>query len=220
MIPGCERRVRADESRPGGNQQHHACGCGKAREDSCRALDPRGNRALQRLEYRIEIPRTVVAQSVDEHAGRPRHSDTPAVGDILVHAPLCFLRFQVTAKALHIETEFGCELEDILLFERRLLFVDVIVHLPKLALFVCGLRCAREKFGAWMRAFIWEMSKDVNEPATQRLTQFGEDIPKPAAVRAEIIPIEDQRRDAGRRAPAAVMVAADIDRARKRDRSA
>jgi hypothetical protein len=119
----------------------------------------------------MEIPGAVVANAVDEEAGRPRHAVVLSFGEIFLDPRQRFAAFEIALELRHVEAEIMREIAYLSFGERRLLFVQPIIHFPKAALFRRGFRSARYESRARMCSFVREMAKDVCQALTERLPQ-------------------------------------------------
>ncbi len=114
-----ERGVRAHEREHRGDQQHQAGGGGQAREHARRALEPRADGAVERLEHRREIPRAVVAQAVDEQRRRAGHAIAATVVEIGLDPEPYVVAGEVAREALFIEAELARQLVELGISDRR-----------------------------------------------------------------------------------------------------
>ena len=65
------------------------------------------------------------------------------------------------------------------------------MHLPEEALFAGSLGYARNQLRAGMDGFIGKMPEHIDEAIAKRFAQSGKDRPKPPAIRAEVISVEN-----------------------------
>src|SRR5262249_21794971 len=130
-VIGCQWRVRRDKSKNGSQQQNKAARGRKAREHSGGTVNLLRDRLLQRFEQGVEIPGAVVADTIDEHGGRTRDAIAPALAEVLIDAFFGFLGIEIAAKPLHVEPEFFRKFERVLFLERKLMFIEKVVHVPE-----------------------------------------------------------------------------------------
>ncbi|KZN25709.1 hypothetical protein A4G99_04480 [Haladaptatus sp. R4] len=81
----------------------------------------------------------------------------------------------------------------VVVFERVLMLVEVVVHLPELSLHTGRLGRLRGVEGVWMGLFQREVSKDEPEVVAHLLPDRLDDRIRSATVGALVIPVFDQR---------------------------
>src|SRR6266851_4086032 len=120
-------------------------------------------------QQRGEIVTAVVAYTIDKEAGRAVHSAANSTGEILADACRVSMLGHIIAESRHIKIELRGILEQILVFESVLMFVERIVHFPELPLRAGRLRRLRRGRGVRMRVGQREMPKDVPQSFAQPL---------------------------------------------------
>src|SRR5579872_4863198 len=99
----------------------------------------------------------------------------------------------IVGETRHIKPQFGGIFEQVLVFERVLILVKRIVHLPELPLRASRLRRFRRGAGVRMCIGQWEMSKDVAQPLSQSFLDRFYDREGFSTVGTFVIAIFDER---------------------------
>src|SRR5262249_54306425 len=160
--------VRAEE-RGGGRQQEDEAARGRqACKDARAALHPRRDRALECLEHRIEVPRAIVAHTIDEYRRRTGYPVAFAVVDVLLDASFELPIRNIFLELRHVEIDLSSEVPNDAVVKRRLTLIESVVHLPKAPLPGGGFCRARRELCSRMCAFVGKVAEDVSEALPER----------------------------------------------------
>ncbi len=180
--------------------------------------DSRGHRALKGFQHRVEVPRAIITDAVDEHGRRSSDAIAFAFLDILQNALLRGAVLDVALEAVHVEPELAREVADLRLGYRRLFLIDEVVHLPEAVLLGRGLHGSRDELRSRMGALVGKMAEHIRQAFAHCLTQPRQDMTQPPAVRAQVIAIKNDVHDSVGRVSAAHVIARAVDVALKPER--
>jgi MFS superfamily sulfate permease-like transporter len=169
MIHPRKRRIRADKRDQSCDQQYQA----RRRRQICErlrgALHLRAERALHRLQHRVEVPSSVVAQAINIKCRRASDAGTPAIGDVPLDALQKIGALYISLKAIHIEPDGARDGRDRVAAKWRLVIEERIMHRPELILLARSFCGERGECGTGVSALIGEVPEHIDHAWAQGL---------------------------------------------------
>jgi hypothetical protein len=154
-----------------------------------------GDGTFERLEHRVIVPGTVVADPIHEERGCSRHPVLATVLDVALDARAYGLGVEVAFEAARIEAGRLCELEELGAPDGELVIEERVVHLEEAPSKRRGFGRPRREVGAGVRVLVRKMAEDVDHAIAERLTELAHHGAKAPTVGAkEILIADDEHR--------------------------
>src|SRR3984957_761628 len=148
---------------------------------------------LNRSQQRRKIERPVVTHAINEKTWRAVHSAPHSAAKILAHSLEVGTRLHLLDESRYVEMKRARVPHQVFIFQRVLILVEQVVHLPELALSAGSLRRLSGMLGMRMRLREREIPKNKPHLVAEALLQRLHHRRRFVAVGTFVVPVFDQR---------------------------